>query len=93
VVGKSTSHHPRDSAWQRTELLWVYGDTGITEMDWASWADQNTGVEETDGATWSIYMGDPGVDSVSDHLVPYHILPYNELHTVSFPSCDLTRSV
>jgi len=33
VVGKSVSHHHSDSAWQRTELQQVYGDTGVT-MRW-----------------------------------------------------------
>jgi len=52
--GKSFSHHHRHSAWQRTELRRVYGDTGITEMN---------------GATGSIYSGDPGVDSILSHLI------------------------
>jgi hypothetical protein len=36
VVGKSVSHHHRHSAWQRSELRRVYGDTGMMEMDWAT---------------------------------------------------------
>jgi len=38
VAGKSISHHHLHSAWQRTELQRVYGDTGMTELDWATWA-------------------------------------------------------
>jgi hypothetical protein len=77
VAGKSVSHHHRHSAWQRTERWRVCGDTGMTEMSWA---------------TGSIYSGDPGVDRshlVSSHLI---ILSYNELHTLSFPAFALTRS-
>jgi hypothetical protein len=38
VAGKSVSHHHRHSAWQRTELRRVYGDTGMMETDWATGA-------------------------------------------------------
>jgi len=73
VAGKSVSHHHRHLAWQRTELRRVYGDTGMTEMDWATGADGDTGVMEMDGATGSIYSGDPGVDSISSHLIVQRI--------------------
>jgi len=68
------------SAWQRTERWWVYGDTGMTEMDWP------TGVTEMVGVTGSIYSGDHGVDR--SHI----ILSYDESHTPSFPSFDPTPS-
>jgi len=35
VAGKSVSHHHHHSAWQRTERWGVYGDTEMTEVDWA----------------------------------------------------------
>jgi len=35
AAGKSVSHNHRHSAWQRTELRRVYGDTGMMEKDWA----------------------------------------------------------
>jgi hypothetical protein len=35
VVEKSVSHPCHHSAWQWNERCWVYGDTGILEMDWA----------------------------------------------------------
>jgi hypothetical protein len=35
VAGKSVSHHHCHSAWQKTELQLVYGDTGMMETDWA----------------------------------------------------------
>jgi hypothetical protein len=57
-------------------------------MDWETRADGDIGVTEMDGATGSIYSGDPGVDRISSHI----ILSYNKLHTLSFPSFDLTRS-
>src|SRR5882757_3645055 len=41
------SHH-RHSAWQRTERRRVYGDTGMTERDWATGAYGDTGVTEID---------------------------------------------
>ena len=47
VAGKSVSHHHRHSAWHRTERWRVYGDTGITEVDWAM---------------GSIHLRDPRVD-------------------------------
>jgi len=47
VAGKSVSHYHRHSAWQRTERWRVYGDTGMTEVDWA---------------IGSIYLRDPRVD-------------------------------
>ena len=43
VVGKSVSHHHRHSAWQRTELRRVYGDTGMMETDCATGAYANQG--------------------------------------------------
>jgi hypothetical protein len=55
----------------------VYGDTGMTEMDWATGEDGDTGVTEMDGATGSIYSGDPGVDRLSSHLISsYHTTNY-----------------
>jgi len=38
VAGKSVSHRQRNSAWQRTELRRVYGDTGMMGTDWATGA-------------------------------------------------------
>jgi hypothetical protein len=35
VVGISVSHYHCQSAWQRTELRRVYGDTGMMKTDWA----------------------------------------------------------
>jgi len=52
----------------------VYGDTGITEMDWATGADGDTGVTEMNRATGSIYSGDSRVDRLSAHLVSYHLI-------------------
>jgi hypothetical protein len=34
----SFPYHHRHSAWQRTELRRVYGDTGMMETDWATGA-------------------------------------------------------
>ena len=80
VAGKYVSHHHRHSSWTRIEQRQVYGDMGMTEMDWA------TGVKEMDAATGSIYSGDPGVDRFRI------ILSYNESHTLSVPFFDITRS-
>ena len=80
MAGKSVSQYHRHSAWQRTERRRVYGDTGMTEMDWA------TGEMEEDGVTGSIYSGDPGVDRSQI------IFSYNESHTLSFPSFHPTHS-
>jgi len=70
VVGKSVSHHHRNSASQKTELWWVYEGTGIMEMDWATGADGDTGVTEMDGATGSIYPEDHGVE----RLITFYII-------------------
>jgi hypothetical protein len=43
VEGKSISHHHCYSAWQRTELRRVYGDTGMMETDWATGAYRDQG--------------------------------------------------
>jgi hypothetical protein len=43
VVGKSISHHHRHSAWQKTELQWVYGDTGMMVRDCATVVFSNQG--------------------------------------------------
>ena len=95
VAGNPFSHYHRNSAWQRAELRRVYGDTGMTEMDWATGADGYTGATEMDGATGSIYSGDPWVDRLSSqHLISSHLISsYNELHTLLFPAFVLTRSV
>jgi len=57
VAGKSVSHHHRHSAWHRTERWWVYGDSGITEVDWA---------------TGSMYLRDPGEDRRHVILLSYN---------------------
>ena len=57
VAGISVSHHHRHSAWQRTERWRVYGDTGMTEVDWA---------------TGSIYLRDAGVDRHHLILLSYN---------------------
>jgi len=74
VAGKSVSHHHRHSAWQRTELRRVNGDTGMTEMDWATGADGDSGVTEMDRATGSTYSEDPGVDRscISSCIISSH---------------------
>jgi len=82
VAGKSVSHHHRHSAWQRTERRRVCGDTGMTEMGWATGAYGDAGVTEMGCATGSIYSGDPGVDR--SHLVPYHLIIQRITHSI-FP--------
>ena len=76
VAGKSVLHHHCHSAGQRTELQWVYGDTGMMEMDWARGVYGNTRVAEMDRVTGSIYSGDPTVDSLNRilyHLISTHL--------------------
>jgi len=53
----SVSHHHRPSDWQRTERWLAYGDTGMTEVNWA---------------TGSIYLGDPGVNRCHRILSSYN---------------------
>jgi len=86
VAGKSVSHHHPHSAWQRNEQWQVWADTGMMETDWAIGVYAVSGVREIDWATGRIYSGDSGVDS--HHI----ILSYTELHTLSFPTLDLTPS-
>jgi len=89
VMGKSVSHHHhRFSASQGTEQQRLYGDPWMMEMDWAIAADGDTGVRERVGVTGSIYSGDDGVYRTSGCI----IISYIELHTLSFPTFDLTRS-
>ena len=64
VAVKSISHHHHQSTWQGTELRLVYGNTRMTETDWARGVYRDTGVAEMDGVTGGIYSGDPGVDSL-----------------------------
>jgi len=47
VAGKSVSH-PTATQLGRGERRRVYGDTGMTEMDWATGAYGDTGVTEID---------------------------------------------
>jgi len=58
------------------ERRWVYGDTGVTEVE---------------RATRSIYSGDPGVDR--QHLIFISSCHTTKIHTLSFPTFRLTRSV
>jgi len=58
VAGKSVSHHHSHSAWQRTERWRVYGDTGMTEVDWA---------------TGSIYLREIDIISSYYHTTKYTI--------------------
>ena len=88
MAGKSVSHHHRHSAWQRTELQPVYGDTGLTEIDCATGADRNTGVMKMDRATGSIYLGDPKVDTselapqIVSYLIPSHCMVPRIIHSI-----------
>jgi len=87
-VGKSLSHHYRDSVWQReagrrcpeiqcywrsTHPILVYRDREVWGMGWTM---------------GSIYSGDPGVDW--NYLIPsYH---WTKIHPLTFPTVGLTRS-
>jgi len=100
VAGKSVSHHHHHhSAWQRTELRRVYLDTGMMETDWATGAYGDTGVAEMDGVTGGIYSRDPGeiaciASCILSRIISSHLISlYNELHTTSFASFNLTCSV
>jgi hypothetical protein len=55
IVENSVSQHHHQSAWQRTELPQVYGDTVMLDMDWAMGASGFTGVREMDGVMGVIY--------------------------------------
>ena len=92
VGGKYVSHHQCLSAGQRTEQPWAYRDTGMKEMDGATAVDCDTGVTGMDGATGSIYSGDSEVDRPSSHISSCIILSFDESHTQSFPTFDLTWS-
>jgi len=64
--------------WQQTGRPWVYWDTGVGEMD---------------RPMGSIYSGDLGLDKLSSHRVPHHLISLcNEIHTLSFPLFDITCS-
>jgi len=63
-VGKSVSQYYPHAAWERTELQWVYGNAGMTEMDWVIGADGDTGVMEIDVTTGSIYSGGPSATTL-----------------------------
>jgi len=51
----------------------------------------NTGVMEVERVTGSIYSADPGVDR--HHLISISSYHTMKIHTLSFPTFDLTRSV
>lgn len=96
VMGQSVSPHHYQPAWQRTELRWVYGDTGMMKTDWAAGVYGDTGVAEMDALMGGINSGDPGVHIL--HGTSYHRIPsYNGLYTLAFPffypSCCLRDSV
>jgi len=74
AVGKSVSHHHRQSARQRPVLWRVYGDTWMTEMHRVMRADRDTWVMEMDGAMGSIYSGDPGVESIPSCTICHLII-------------------
>jgi len=58
------------------EQRWLYGDTGVTEVD---------------RVTGSIYSADPGVDR--HHLISISSYHTMKIHTLSFPTFGITRSV
>jgi len=62
----------------------------MTKMSWATGVYGDVGITGMGCALGSIYLEDPWVDR--SHLVPYLILSFNEFHTLSFPSSDLTGS-
>ena len=45
-----------------------------------------------DGAMGSIYLADPGVHRASSHILSCIFISFNESHTLSFPTFDLTHS-
>lgn len=65
------------------------------EMDWVTGVKGEAGIMEMDQAMGGIYSRDHWVDrllsQLAMHLVFSHIIIlYNTLHTISFPSFDLT---
>jgi hypothetical protein len=63
VVGKSVSNlHHHHSACEETERQMVYGDAGMSEMDWVTGSYGDTGVMEIGCSAGSPYSGDPRVD-------------------------------
>jgi hypothetical protein len=94
VAGKSISHHNRHSAWQRTELRRVYGDTGMMETDRATGAYGNPGWRRWIERRGECIRETQGYIACMASCISYHLISlYNELHTPSFASFDLTRSV
>jgi len=64
--------------WKQTGCWCVYREIGVAEIN---------------GETGCIYVRYPRIDRLSSHHVPHHLISfYNELHSLSFPSCDLTHS-
>jgi hypothetical protein len=51
--------------------------------------NRDTGVMGGECPTWSIYSGDPGVDR--EHLILISSCHTTKIHTVSFPTFDLTH--
>jgi len=84
VAAKSLSHHYHNSACQRTAWWQVCGDTGTTEMGWATGAYEHAVVTQMGCAMGSIYSGDPGVDQY------YLVIQWNT-HSV-IPNFYLTSS-
>jgi hypothetical protein len=48
VVVYSVSNHHCHSAWQMTELRWVYGDTAILDIVWATRVYRDAAAQELD---------------------------------------------
>jgi len=82
VAWKSVSHNNCHSACQRTELQWIYRDTGIKEIIWATGAEGDTVLTEMDTPAGSIYVGAPGVIRLWAYLVSYHLITERISHSL-----------
>jgi len=74
---------PSPSASQIHSIQYIFRERG--------WSCGDTGLTDVDSVTGSIYLADPGTDR--HHLISISSYHTMKIHTLSFPTFCLTRSV
>jgi len=86
TASKCISEFTRSTSPSAAQIRWI---KYVIKERWGLYGD--TGVTEVDRVTGSIYSADPGVDR--HHLISISSYHKMKIHTLSFPTFGLTRSV
>jgi len=86
VARESVSHHHRHSVLQSTELLQVYADTGMTQMNTVTGAHGYAWLTMMGCATGSIYSWDPAVNIIASCTISHLVSSDRTINYTSYNS-------